>query len=69
MSIKKNKSKKYISPVNESSLLRSSENARLTGVIKHDNIMLIVFKNSQISLNLLSGYIIYGILFSFSLFF
>lgn len=62
-------SKKYISDSNESSLLKSSENARLTGVIKHDNIILSVLNISHICLNLLSGYIIYGILFSFSCFF
>jgi len=48
MSDRKKKSKKYIRAVKESSLLRSSENARLIGVIKHERIMQIVFKTSHI---------------------
>ena len=48
MSDRKKKSKKYIRAVKESLLLRSSENARLTGVMKHDRMMHIVFKTSHI---------------------
>jgi hypothetical protein len=48
ISDRKKKSKKYIKAVNESLLLRSSENARLIGVMKHERIMQIVFKTSHI---------------------
>jgi len=48
MSDRKKKSKKYIRAVKESLLLKSSENARLIGVIKHERIMQIVFKTSHI---------------------
>ena len=48
MSDRKKKSKKYIKAVKESLLLRSSENARLIGVMKHERIMQIVFKTSHI---------------------
>ena len=48
MSVRKKKSKKYINAVNEWLLLKSSENARLIGVMKHERIMHNVFKISHI---------------------